>query len=87
MAHAGLIISNEGIAEEVQKFIKEQSRSLGRSIYAIAGEGEARNKVPSIVNEMAMSAMLASFKGLFGAVEIDPTAILNEWCAKRRLAA
>jgi hypothetical protein len=27
-AHAGLIISTEGIAEEVQKFIKEQAGSL-----------------------------------------------------------
>lgn len=82
-AHAGLIISTEGIAEEVRKFIKEQSRSLERSVYTISSEAEVRKDVPRIVNEIAMSAVIESFKRMFIRVDLDPTPILREWTNKR----
>ena len=82
-AHAGLIISTEGIAEEVKKFIKEQARSLERSVYTISSEAEVRKDVPRIVDEIATSAVIESFKRMFIRGDLDPTPILREWSSKR----
>lgn len=83
-AHAGLIISTEGIAEEVQKFIDEQARSLGRRVHTISGEAEARKNVPLIVNEMAKSAVFEAFKRMFSNIDVDPTPIVREWSSKTK---
>ena len=81
-ANAGVIITMEGIAEEAQKFILEQARSLESTVYTISGEEEVRRRVPSILAERAQSAALDAFRIVFSYSGLDPTPILKVWSGR-----
>ncbi len=81
-ANAGVIITMEEIAEEAQKFLREQARSLERKIYTISGEDEVRKNVPSILGELARTAVIDSFRRGFVRSALDPTPILKAWSTK-----
>lgn len=86
-ASAGVIISMDGIAEEVQRFLAEQARSLGQAIYTISGEKEVKTKIPTMLNERAEASAIDTIREVFMRVNIDPTAVLDVWLKKRSRAS
>lgn len=78
-ARAGVIISMDDIAEEADKFLSEQSRSLGRPIYTMSGDSEVRTLLPSILRERAKSSAIESIKRVFRVAGVDPSPIMTTW--------
>jgi len=83
-ANAGVIISMEGVADEVGKFLSEQSRSLGRAIYAIAGEREVRTEVPAMLLERAQLSVAEGLKEVFYDMGLNPAPIFEVWSKKKQ---
>ena len=81
-ANAGVIITMEGIAEEAQKFLREQARSLESTVYTISGEEDVRRRVPAILAERARSAVFDTFRMVFSSASLDPTPILKVWSVR-----
>jgi hypothetical protein len=81
-ANTGVIITMEDVAEEAQKFLREQSRSLDNRIHTISGESEIRTKIPLILKGIARSAAAEIFNAAFMHSSIDPSSILNAWFAR-----
>jgi hypothetical protein len=82
-ASAGVIISMDGIAQEVERFLTEQAR--GQVIYQISGDKEVKTKIPSMLTERAKVSAISTIREVFMPAGIDPTPVLSVWSRKRRV--
>ena len=82
-ATTGVILSTDGVAKEVQRFLREQSGARNKDFYAISSEDDIRTMIPKISNERAKLSATYGLREAFEPVGVDRTPILNAWFEKR----